>query len=75
MEDTHESVYKFLEAVGTSDISWEDAVKHVVAKAAESIADIRIVEIIQLDCRVENQGIVQYRARVKISFKLKGSDE
>jgi flavin-binding protein dodecin len=25
MEDMHESVYKFIEAVGTSDVSWEDA--------------------------------------------------
>jgi dodecin len=74
MEDMHESVYKFLEAVGTSDLSWEDAVKHVVAKASESIEDLRIVEVIQLDARVENQGIVQYRARVKLSFKLKGSE-
>ena len=74
MEDIHESVYKFLEAVGTSETSWEDAVKSVVKKASESIEDIRIVEVLQLDARIENQEVVLYRARVKLSFKLKGGD-
>ena len=74
MEDVHESVYKFLEAVGTSETSWEDAVKNVVKKASESIEDLRIVEVIQLDARVENQEVMLYRARVKLSFKLKGGD-
>jgi hypothetical protein len=74
MEDMHESVYKFIEAVGTSENSWEDAVKNVVTKASESVEDIRIVEVIQLDAKVENQAVVLYRARVKLSFKLKTAD-
>ena len=74
MEDIQTSVYNFLEAVGTSPNSWEDAVKSVVTKASETIEDIRIVEIIKLDAKVENQRIVLYRARVKLSFKLKGAD-
>ncbi|HME56341.1 MAG TPA: dodecin family protein [Candidatus Lokiarchaeia archaeon] len=74
MEEMHESVYKFIEAVGTSEVSWEDAVKNIVKKAAESIEDIRIVEIKDLDAKVENQEVVLYRVRVKLSFKLKGGD-
>ena len=74
MEDIHESVYKFVEAVGTSDTSWEDAVKNIVKKAAESIEDIRVVEVKEMDARVENQEVVLYRVRVKLSFKLKGGD-
>jgi flavin-binding protein dodecin len=34
----------------------------------------QINEIIKLDARVENQDIVLYRARVKLSFKLEGAD-
>ena len=74
MEEIQPSVYKFIEAVGTSENSWEDAVKSVVAKASESIEDIRIVEIIQLDAKVDNQAVTLYRARVKLSFKLKTAD-
>jgi len=64
-----DSVYKIIELVGTSAESWEDAARNAVEKAAESLRDLRIAEVATLDMKVENNKVVAYRARVKVSFK------
>ena len=64
-----DSMYKVIELVGSSEKGWEDAVDKAVTKAAESVRDIRICEVIQLDTRISDNRIVAYRARVKLSFK------
>ena len=69
-----DSVYKIIELVGTSDISWEDAAKVAVERASQSLRDLRIAEISKLDMRVENGKVVAYRARVQLSFKYEGGD-
>lgn len=63
------SVYKIIELVGTSDVSWEEAAKNAVETATKSLRDLRIVEITKLDMRIENGKVVDYRARVNLSFK------
>ena len=68
-----ESVYKIIELVGSSPISWEEAAKAAVEKAGESLSNVRIAEVIKLDMRVEDGKVVAYRARVSVSFKLKDS--
>ncbi|MBE2198220.1 MAG: dodecin domain-containing protein [Anaerolinea sp.] len=69
------SVYKIIELVGTSEHSWEDAAKNAVELAAKSLRGLRIVEIIKLDMRLEDGIVVEYRARVNISFKYEGGDD
>lgn len=67
-----DSVYKVIELVGSSEKGWEDAVQKIVAKAAESLRDLRIAEIEKLDVKIDNNNVILYRARVKISFKYEG---
>jgi len=69
-----ESTYKVIELVGSSDQGWEQAVNKAVTKAAETLRDIRICEVVQLDTRIADNKIVAYRARVKISFKYEGKE-
>ena len=64
-----DSVYKIIELVGTSKISWEDAAKSAVETSSESLNDLRIAEITKFDMKIENGKMVSYRARVKLSFK------
>jgi flavin-binding protein dodecin len=66
-----DSVYKVIELVGTSTKGWEDAAKNAVDKAGESLKNLRVAEIGQLDLTVE-EGKVRYRARVTLSFKIEG---
>jgi len=63
------SVYKVIVLVGASPKSWEEAVQNVVATASKSLRDLRIAEVKELDVRLENGKIVEYRAKVKLSFK------
>ena len=64
-----ESIYKIVELVGTSDVSWEEAAKNAVETAAKTLKDLRIAEITKLDMKVENGKVSAYRARVNLSFK------
>jgi dodecin len=64
------AVYKVIELVGTSPTSWEEAAASAVAAAGESLQDLRIAEISDLDLQLGDQGqVVAYRAKVKVSFK------
>jgi len=66
-----DSVYKVIELVGTSTTGWEEAAKNAVAKAGESLKNLRIAEIHKLDMTVDEGNIVRFRARVALSFKIK----
>ncbi|HAN17783.1 MAG: transporter [Bacteroidetes bacterium GWC2_33_15] len=67
-----EAVYKIIELVGTSTESWEKAAGAAIKKAAESLRDLRIAEISQLDMQIKDGKIEAYRAKVKVSFKYEG---
>jgi hypothetical protein len=64
-----ESVYKVIELVGTSTESWEKAAAAAVERAAQSLRDLRIAEVVDLDMHLENGKVQTYRAKVKVSFK------
>ncbi len=65
-----DSVYKVIELVGTSEISWEDAAKNAAEMAGKSLKDLRVAEVNKLDMKVENGKVVAYRAKVSLSFKF-----
>ena len=67
-----DSVYKFIELVGTSTDSWEKAAATAVDKASKSLRDLRIAEIVELDMQLEDGKIRTYRAKVRLSFKYEG---
>lgn len=69
-----ESVYKVIELVGTSTESWERAATVAVERASQSLRDLRIAEVVQLDMQLEEGKVVAYRAKVKVSFKYESSD-
>ena len=66
-----ESVYKVVELVGSSSESWEKAASAAVERAAGSLRDLRIAEVAALDMDIKNGKIEAYRAKVKVSFKLR----
>lgn len=64
-----ESVYKIIELVGTSTESWEKATAAAVERAGQSLRDMRIAEISELDVQINDGKVEAYRARVRVSFK------
>jgi dodecin len=67
-----ESVYKVIELVGTSTESWEKAAAAAVKRAAQTLRDLRVAEISQLDMQLKDGKVESYRAKVKVSFKYEG---
>ena len=70
-----DSVYRVTELVGTSPESWEQAAASAVETAAQTLRDLRIAEVVELDLQLEDGRVRAYRARVKVSFKYARSGD
>ena len=68
------SVYRVTEVIGVSSESWEDAARNAVETAARTVRDLRIAEVQKLDVTIAEGTIVDYRARVNVSFKYQSED-
>jgi flavin-binding protein dodecin len=64
-----ESVYKIVEIVGTSPASWEKAAAAAVERAAATLRDLRIAEVVAQDLVIADGKVEAYRVRLKVSFK------
>jgi len=64
-----DSVYTVVELIGTSTTSWEKAAAAAVKQASQSLRDLRVAEIVELDMQLDEGKIALYRAKVKVSFK------
>ena len=68
----HDSIYKVIEVIGTSTVSWEDAAKTAVERASKTLEDLRIAEVTAQDLKIEDGKIVAYRTKLSLSFRFKG---
>jgi dodecin len=73
-EEMGESVYKVIELVGTSSESWEKAATVAIERAAMSLRDLRIAEVVEQDLVIENGKVEAYRTKLKVSFKYENND-
>ncbi len=69
-----DSVYRVTELVGTSPESWEQAAASAVETASQTLRDLRVAEVRELDLVIEDGRVRAYRARVKVSFKYDRGD-
>ena len=65
------SIYKVIEVIGTSEVSWEDAAVKAVARASQTLSDLRIAEVISQDLRIDDGKLTAYRTRLILSFKYR----
>ena len=68
-----ESVYTVVELIGTSTTSWEKAAAAAVKQASQSLRDLRVAEVVELDMQLDEGKVATYRAKVKVSFKYETS--
>lgn len=66
-----DSVYKVIELIGTSSESWEKAALAAIAKASETLRDLRIAEVSAMDIHI-CEGKPEFRTKLKVSFKFEG---
>jgi len=67
-----EGIYKVVEVIGTSDVSWEDAARRAIETASKTLRELRIAEVVKMDLKVDDGKVVAYRTRVLLSFKYEG---
>ena len=65
-------VFKIIRIIGTSPTCWEEAAKNAVEQAGKHLREMRIAEVELLDMRLEDGKVVEYRARVNVSFRYQG---
>jgi flavin-binding protein dodecin len=61
---------KVIEVLAQSEKSWEDAAKNALEEAKKTLRNIRSIYVKELEAKVENGKIVEYRLNAKISFEL-----
>jgi len=67
-----DSIYKVIEIIGSSPTSWEEAARIAVEEAASHVRDVRVAEVDELDMRIEDGKVAEYRAKVHMSFRYEG---
>lgn len=65
-----DSVYRIVEFVGTSKVSWEEAAKNAITMAKREYSDLRVATVKELDMTMEGEKVSTFRARVNLSFKF-----
>jgi len=61
------TVVKIKEFIGTSEKSWEDAIKNVIEEVKEE-GKITGIDVLGLKAAVRDNEIVEYRANVKVAL-------
>lgn len=68
-------VFKYIDILGESTKSFEDAVQNAVIETAETVKDIRTAEVVKMNAIVNNNRIVEYQAVVRVAFKVRRKKE
>ncbi|MEN8152177.1 MAG: dodecin [Planctomycetota bacterium] len=64
------STYKKIEVVGTSSTDVTDAIENAIAKANESVKNMRWFEVVETRGNVQDGKVGQYQVTLKIGFRL-----
>ena len=62
------SVAKVIELIGSSKVSFDDAVKNALKEASKTVREIKMVWVKNFSAVVEESKITEYRANIKITF-------
>ena len=63
-------VYKIIEIAGTSSKSIEDAVSNALAKASNTVRNMRWLQVVETRGHIENQILSHWQVIVKVGFTL-----
>lgn len=66
-----DSIYKVIEIIGSSSVSWEDAAKKAIARATKTLEGLRVAEVVEQDLKIEEGEVVSYRTKLRLSFRFK----
>ena len=64
------AVLKVIELMANSDVSWEDATRKAVQKAAKSLKNIKSVWVQDQSAMVKGDEVTEFRVNVKVTFEV-----
>ena len=64
------AIFKVIEVIGTSEISWEEATRNAVKSASKTIKNIKSVYVKEQKAMITGENITEFRVILKISFEL-----
>lgn len=64
-------VFKYIDILGESTKSFDDAVKNAITETALTVKDIRTAEVTKMNVIVSNGKIVEYQAVMRVAFKVR----
>jgi flavin-binding protein dodecin len=67
------SVAKVIEISSASSESFEDAIEKGIARATETVENVRGAWVKEQQVKVENGKITEYRVDMKVTFVLRGT--
>ena len=65
-----DNVYKIVELVGSSETSIEDAIEGAIARASQTVREIRWFEVASTRGHVEGGKVAHYQVTLRIGFTL-----
>ncbi|HVX01772.1 MAG TPA: dodecin family protein [Nitrososphaera sp.] len=68
-------VFKYIDILGESTKSFDDAVQNAVTETAKTVKDIRTAEVVKMNAIVNSDKIVEYQAVVRVAFKVRRKEE
>jgi dodecin len=63
-------VFKYIDILGESTRSFEDAVQNAITETAKTVKDIRTAEVMKMSAVINSDKIVEYQAMVRVAFKV-----
>jgi flavin-binding protein dodecin len=63
-------IYKTVELVGSSSRGVEDAIQKAVAKAAETVRNLRWFQVVETRGHIEDGRIAHWQVTLKVGFTL-----
>jgi flavin-binding protein dodecin len=63
-------VYKTIELVGSSATGVEDAIRNAIAKASETLRNLRWFEVVETRGHIEDSKVAHWQVTLKLGFTL-----
>jgi dodecin len=63
-------VYKKIELTGSSTANIDDAIRNAIAKAGESLHNLRWFEVTEIRGHIEDGAVAHFQVTVKVGFTV-----
>jgi flavin-binding protein dodecin len=70
-----EHVYKIIEIVGSSPTSIEEAIEKAVARASQTLDELRWFEVVNTRGHVEGGKVAHYQVTLRVGFTLRETSD